>query len=248
MKKFGRREPRAGGIAPAVYRDAEEAAILAIMRQWPRRLEQIFEANGIRGFLAGNDFWTIKFEDALERSQDPKADPEILATVKVLAELGHHPAREALKRYATPILEGTVKFENLEKSSSLRNYLVNFINGLIPSHPENYRDGDFIRNLPRDMAVAVMTDEAARGAWGLPRYDSSNKHRSCAWFVSVVMSEYGHKLSEPAGATYLRSLQKGLGGANAKIFHWRRRRPAPLGALYPFDSMPFEKLSKGDCT
>jgi hypothetical protein len=223
MRQPGGRATRSGAI-PADHRRAEETAILDVMRRWPDRMEKALRDNGIDGFLAGDDIWRIKFEDELERPRDP----EIYAEIAWLAEQGHSSARAALIRFATPFVEGTGgrKFDDLP--ASVKSFVSKALNNIAPAHltdqsrnlplhPQNHRGGDFIRNLPRDISVSVMTSEAFR-RWKLPRYKSSNKHRSAAWFVALVMSERGSRLGESHVERICASYRKGLARRMLEFF------------------------------
>jgi hypothetical protein len=106
-----------------------------------------------------------------------------------LAEQGHPSAREALRRHTTRLLEDP----KADLPSSVRTYLGRLINDLIPKHPEN-RSG-VIDNLIRDLAIVGMVD-VATAHWRLPKFYSSQRRKSAAWFVALVMTRGGIKLGE----------------------------------------------------
>src|SRR5215831_6862578 len=105
MKPKSKREPRTPMLTnelPATFAEAEEAAILDVMKDWPDQMAEALKACGIGEFSeVGHVIWCEKFEHELATSPDP----DTLAIVAWLAEMGHQSARDALRRHGTRLLE-----------------------------------------------------------------------------------------------------------------------------------------------
>jgi hypothetical protein len=183
------------------FEEAEERNILAIMRSWPARMEARLQAAGYENFAGGDHVLQEHFEHKLINPDDP----DTLACIKWLAEQGHRSAKEALRKYATAMLENTQG--NL--SSSVRSYLINILNGRVSPHPEDTRT-DVIRNMLRDAGIAMMV-EVAEARWGLPKLNSGRRH-SAGWFVGRVMTGHtGVELGERHVRHIIQSYRKGIG-------------------------------------
>ena len=167
------------------FEEVEERSILAVMRTWPRLMEARLKGRGYENF-AGGDFVLQEF---FERKLIDPREPDALACIKWLAEQGHPSAQKALRNYATPMLEDSAR----NPSASVRSYLINVLNGRVAPHPPDHQN-DIVRNLLRDVGIAMMADVAA-DRWALPKLNSGRR-RSAAWFVGAVMTEHGHELSE----------------------------------------------------
>jgi hypothetical protein len=126
-------------------------------------------------------------------------------TLTIVCELCGRPgllSASTLRPYATEALE------NGALNASIRSYLINLINGRVPSLPPDPRD-DLLRNLLRDIAIATMA-EAAAMRWALPKLNSGRR-QSAAWFVAIVMTEYGHKLTERQVRRLIQAYGQGFG-------------------------------------
>jgi hypothetical protein len=128
VKRPGTREPRmAMNRNLTIVDEAEEQAILAIMRPWPGLQEDRLRAVGYDSFADGDVVLQEMFEHKLK---DPRV-PDALVTVKWLAERGFRSAQAALSNYATAVLEDGAA----NPPASIRSYLINLLHGLVPSHP-----------------------------------------------------------------------------------------------------------------
>jgi hypothetical protein len=182
------------------FEEAQERAVFDVMRPWPRQMEARLAAAGYENFAGGDRVLQEVFEHNL-RNPD---DPDTLGAIKWLAEQGHRSAREALRKYATAMLEDGRR----DLSTSVRSYLGNILNQRVPLHPEDTRT-DVIRNMLRDCGVAMMV-EVAEARWGLPKLNSGRRH-SAGWFVAAVMTEHGHKLTERQVRRLVQTYGQGIG-------------------------------------
>jgi hypothetical protein len=182
------------------FEEAQERAILAVMRPWPRQMEERLAAAGYENFAGGDRVLQEYFEHKLMNPDDP----DTLACIKWLAERGHRSAQEALRKYATALLESS-----RDLSTSVRSYLLNILNHRVPLHPEDTRT-DVIRNMLRDAGIAMMV-EVAEARWGLPKLNSGRRH-SAGWFVATVMTEHmGVELGERQVRRLVQTYGKGIG-------------------------------------
>lgn len=182
------------------FEEAQERAILDAMRPWPRQMEARLAAAGYESFGGGDRVLQELFELKL-RNPD---DPDTLACIKWLAEQGHRSAQEALRKYATAMLENSA----VDLPTSVRSYLINVVNGRVALHPPDHQN-DVVRNMLRDCGIAMMV-VVATARWRLPELNSGRR-RSAAWFVAAVMTDHGHKLSERQVRRLVQTYGKGIG-------------------------------------
>jgi hypothetical protein len=184
------------------FEEIEERAILAAMRLWPRQMEAQLRAAGYDNFADGDAVLQAMFERKLA---DPRV-PDALASIKWLAEQGHHSAQAALRNYATAMLEDSANLP-----ASLRSYLINIINDRVALHPPDHQN-DVIRNMLRDIAIAMMAAEAADRWVQLPKLNSGRRH-SIAWLIAEAMTEHGrdYKLTERQVRRILQDYRRGIG-------------------------------------
>jgi hypothetical protein len=200
-KRPGERLPRLPkSITLPTFEEAQERAILNVMRAWPRQMEERLKAAGYENFADGDAVLQDMFESKL---MDP-CEKDALASIAWLAERGHPTAQAALCNYAEPMLEDGAA--NLP--TSIRRYLIEHMRGRVPSHPQNHQN-DVLRTLLRDIAIAVMADGAV-GLWGLPELNSGRR-RSAAWFVAKVMTHHGHELTERQVRRIIQTYGRGFG-------------------------------------
>jgi hypothetical protein len=191
-KRKGEREPNPAMLSnlPTTFEQAQEAEIIAIMRDWPDRLGQALNTaglgNGLNDREAGHRLWQAKFEQALATSDDP----DTLPTIVYLAEQGHVAAKRTLRDHASRLLEDP----KADLPSSVRSYLGRLINELVPAHPKD--SSEIIEHLFRNIGIVVMVDAGAARWPHLPKLNSSARRHSVGYFVSVVMTERGIELSE----------------------------------------------------
>jgi hypothetical protein len=175
---------------PTTFAQAQEAEIIAAMRNWPDQLGQAFNTAGLGNDLndreAGHRLWQAKFEHELATS----ADLDTLPTIVYLAEQGHVAAKRTLRDHASRLLEDP----KADLPSSVRTYLGRLINGLVPAQPQD--KSEVIDLMLRDVAIVVMVDVAAVRWPHLPKLNSSERRHSVAYFVSVVLTRRGIDLSE----------------------------------------------------
>jgi hypothetical protein len=142
VKRPGTREPRmAMNRNLTIVDEAEEQAILAIMRPWPGLQEDRLRAVGYDSFADGDVVLQEMFEHKLK---DPRV-PDALVTVKWRAERGFRSAQAALSNYATAVLEDGAA----NPPASIRSYLINLLHGLVPSHPPDPPETTFSSATPR---------------------------------------------------------------------------------------------------
>jgi hypothetical protein len=201
MPKRTRREPRPPmTLNVLIVEEAEERAILDVMRPWPRLMEARLKAAGYENFADGD----AMLQDMFERKLADPREKDALASVAWLAERGHRSAQEALCNFAEPMLEDGAA--NLP--TSIRRYLIEHMRGRVPTHPQDHQN-DILRNLLRDIGMATMAAVAV-GRWRLPELNSGRRH-SAAWFVAAVMTEYGHALSERQVRRIIQTYGRGFG-------------------------------------
>jgi hypothetical protein len=208
MTRRARRPRTPMNVNQSLIDEAEEQAILAVMRPWPGRQEARLKAAGYDNFGDGDAVLQAMFEHKL---MDPRV-PDALACVKWLAEQGHRSAQAALRNYATVMLEDSAA----NPPASLRSYLINILNGRVALHPPDHQN-DIVRNMLRDIAVAMMAAEATDRCWDLPRLNSSGHRHSVAWFIAEVMTDYGHQLSERQVRRILQDYRQGIGDRLSKF-------------------------------
>jgi uncharacterized protein YneF (UPF0154 family) len=202
MTKRGRkaRQPMDVATLPS-FEEAEERSILAVMRPWPRQMEAQLKAHGYESFAGGDRVLQELFERTLN---DPR-EVDALTVITELAELGHRAAREAIRKYAKAMLVDS----GCNPSAPIRSYLIKFIDGQVADHPPDVRN-DIVRNMLRDIGIATMASDAV-ARWRLPELYSSGRRHSAAWFVAVVMTEHGYKLSERQVRRLIQTYGHGFG-------------------------------------
>jgi hypothetical protein len=183
------------------FEEAQERAILDVMRPWPRQMEAQLKAHGYENFAGGDRVLQEAFEATLK---DPR-EPDALAAIKWLAEQGHRAAQGALRKYTRPMLEDGAA--NLP--ASVRSYLMNILDGRVAPHPPDHQN-DIVRNMLRNSGIAMMVAVATARWRQLPELNSGRWH-SAAWFVAAVMTEHGHKLSERQVRSIVQTYGQGVG-------------------------------------
>ena len=185
------------------FEEVQERAILATMRPWPGQMEAQLKAAGYDNFADGDAVLQAMFERKL---MDPRV-PDALASVKWLAEQGHRSAQAALRNYATAMLEDGAA----NPPASLRSYLINILNDRVALHPPDHQN-DVVRNMLRDIAVAMMAAEAADRWDDLPKLNSGRRH-SIAWLIAAAMTDHGrdYKLTERQVRRILQDYRRGIG-------------------------------------
>jgi hypothetical protein len=214
MKRANRkRAPRAPrtpmNVNLLIVEEAEERTILAAMRPWPRQMEARLKAAGYDNFADGDAVLQAMFERKLA---DPRV-PDALASVKWLAEQGHRSAQAALRNYATAMLEDSAA----NPPASLRSYLINILNDRVALHPPDHQN-DIIRNMLRDIAIAMMAAEAADRWVQLPKLNSGRRH-SIAWLIAEAMTDHGrdYELTERQVRRILQDYRRGIGERLSKF-------------------------------
>jgi hypothetical protein len=134
---------------------------------------------------AGQRVLQHKFEQVLAAG---KEDPETIAIIVALAEAGHRSAYFAARDYAAKFLEHEPNIP-----AQVRAYLIRLLYMPPPAHPQS-RD-EVVDHLVRDTAIRVMVELAVE-RWSVPKLNSSQRRKSAAYFVALVFTRRGIKLTE----------------------------------------------------
>jgi len=135
---------------------------------------------------AGQRVVQHKFEQKLAAAG--KENPETIAIIVALAEAGHRSAYFAARDYAAKFLEHESNIP-----AQVRAYLIRLLYMPPPTHPQSR--GEVVDHLTRDIGIMVMVDLAVE-RWSLPKLNSSQRRKSAAYFVALVFTRRGIKLTE----------------------------------------------------
>jgi hypothetical protein len=177
MSKRKARLPTAS--PPTIFNEGKDAIIRTIDHWY-----DLFAAVLTRE--AGQRVMQHKFKQVLGASG--KDDPETVAIIVALAEAGHQSAFFAARDYVAKLLE-----HETELSAQVRTYLIRLLYVRPPAHPQNR--GKVVDHLTRDIAIMLMVDLAAE-RWSQPKLNSSKRQKSAAYFVALVFTRRGIKLTE----------------------------------------------------
>jgi hypothetical protein len=155
-----------------------KAEILRGISHWYDLVHEVMSAEAGRAFLRQQAYL------ALHEGTYPTA------RVIEAAEAGHPGADWALRRYAAEFIDYG---REAELSIQIRAYVVRALVRPVGAYPQGRKYADI---WTRDIAIAVMVDEAAR-RWNLSRTrNNATARKSAAHYVEIVMRRKGYKLKE----------------------------------------------------